>query len=248
MPFSPEANISGPLQGYSDPNAVLYMLELRDLSDNSNKFVAAMNLPLVNSISFSRQEASSFDWTLGKEPIREFAGIRENMITISGRSGIAHRLGRDSGGNVLFASGDRLMEELQLFLEGYQEQALARQKSAHEAFNTKQLYLRCFFEGKHLRVEPVHFSFNRSAAGSRFSYEYQIQFRTYGPAVPPQFNFMGQMMDAAQSAADFVDQATAFVGFAAEVTENFGAAVLSFVEPIRLHAPLKFSQKRRYGP
>lgn len=228
MPFSPEAAI-----GYSDPNAVLYVLELRDLSDNRNEFLAAMHLPLVQSVQFNRQEASSFDWTLGNVPIREFAGLRESMISISGRSGIAHRLGRDAKGHILFASGPELMQELEKFLEGYQEEALNRQNSAHGIFNTKELYLRCFFEGKHYKVEPVSFSFNRNTSSTRFSYEYQIQFRTYGPAAEPKYSFMATMNNKAQQAASMVDSATAFVAFADQTTQEFGAAVQSFVEPIR---------------
>jgi len=229
MPFSPEATI-----GYSDPNAVLYVLELRDLSQAKNKqFVSAMHLPLVQSISFNRQEASSFDWTLGEKPIREFAGIRESMITINGRSGLAHRLGRNAKGHMLFASGAELFQELEKFLENYQTEALQRQTSDHEFFNTKQLYLRCFFEDKHLKVEPVSFSFNRSTGGSRFSYEYTIQFRSYGEASKPEYNFMATMITAAQAATRAVDAATAYIAFSDGLVSSVGSSVRAFVEPVR---------------
>lgn len=237
MPFSSEANITGPFGGYSDPNAVLYVLELRDRSKavagSNADFVGAMHLPLVQSISFQRQEATSFDWTLGRTPIREFSGLRESMITISGRSGISHRLGRNSNGQVLFASGVDLFQEMEKFLEEYQTDALERQNAKHEIFNSKELYLRCFFENKHFKVEPVSFSFNRSTGASRFSYEYQIQFRTYGPAQDPQFNFMAQMISQAEAATQLVDAATSYVAFTANIVNDFGASVQSFVEPVR---------------
>ena len=53
--------------------------------------------------------------------IREFNTIRSHSIQMSGRSGIAHRIGYNRRGQIIYTPGQTIFNEFDEFLKRYQE-------------------------------------------------------------------------------------------------------------------------------
>ena len=170
----------------------------------------AVVLPPVTDLSLNRTEAMALSWTFGKEPIREHAGVRQQSITINGRSGIQHRLGsKGASQGDLFADGPKLFREIEAFLEHYQNTSADLQKVG---FRKSQpvLEFHAINEQKHLKVEVQRFNWRKAAATSRHSYEWTLDMVSYGDSVDAAQNILGAFVELMQNVTDAVDSVTAF--------------------------------------
>lgn len=154
---------------------------------------STVELPFVSSITRSRVEATSLNWTLGSAPIREASGLREEEITLSGRSGLVPRLGADFKGAALYGTGPELFQEIEEFLRRYQR----RLKSSYAAgtLDGLKLVFSAPWEGIDVYVEPSQFRWTRDTGTSRHSYVWTLTLRAYGPF---------DLFEAARSVANYV--------------------------------------------
>ena len=209
-----------------------YYLHFKDpmRSEDNNAVV----LPPVQNVTKARVEASSVDWTFGSVPIREHAGLRQQTIIMSGRSGIAHRLGSkgDAQGD-LFSSGPKLFREIETFFELYQSkstkaQGLHRHDSKGHGKPVLELHL--VQEQKHYLVEPKRFEWRKDINNARHSYAWTMEFLTYGNAEIPKPNILGLIQDTMGQIGDMVDSITAYPEKLAQVlTDVEGALKSTFV-------------------
>jgi LysM repeat protein/phage baseplate assembly protein W len=204
--------------------SVEYLLSTHD---ETMVTISTIALPRVTSFQLERNQAIDVAFTLGDKVIREHAGVRRQMVTISGRSGIEHRLGQDRSGNALFGSGIKLFQEFEEFLENYeadmQWNTSRRRTGSLHPKNTASddlsggkasfLILRAPFEKKKYLAEPLGFTFNRDAGTSRNSYTYTLRLMLY--AVPesqtPKQSLLGNFQVAMEYAAAAVDAAAATI-------------------------------------
>ena len=193
-------------------------------------FLRAMALPYVQTYAPPRTEATSFEWTLGENPVIEHSGVREGMVRLTGRSGLRSRLGNDAQGGILFADGKRLFRELRDFLTDYQNTAAELEADGRA---TLVMVLRSLWEGDDFKVEPIAFEPMRNVQTSRFSWEYALTLRSYGKVNPRQPGFLGTAQRLARTASDAVDVASAYVAFAAEYVREVTRTGHAFLEPVR---------------
>ncbi|GMV42864.1 MAG: hypothetical protein AMXMBFR64_45800 [Myxococcales bacterium] len=158
----------------------------------------AIELPLVSSISRSRVEATTLTWTLSAEPFREPSGLREEEITLSGRSGLTPRLGADRQGALLYGTGPELFQELEEFLRSYQSRI--KRAYAEGTVDGIRLVFSAPWEGIDVYVEPGQVRWVREVGASRHSYAWTLTLRAYGDATPGPFD----IFEAARSVANYV--------------------------------------------
>lgn len=227
------------------PGEVRYLLEqyAGDILVRSSEF------PLVMAIDVQEGPALDLQHTFGR-PIRVYnpardtrgkivQGFRERRFSLSGTSGADHRLGYDELGSRLFASGFDLMMALRGFLENY-----AKDHAVWEDANDylppaarapePVLVFRALREGEAYSCD-VTLSPGRRDFGSLWSYSADV--RAWGPAPERQKSFLesffGSIVGAANTATAFIDEVTAYVAYAAEVTDQTTAVVGTLAEPIR---------------
>ena len=188
----------------------------------------AVVLPPVQTVTKNRQEASSLEWTFGPNPIREHAGIRQQMITMTGRSGLAHRLGSkgDSQGD-LFSSGPKLFREIEKFFEGYQKLSAEKQIVGGEAVKPI-LELHLVQEQKHYKVEPKRFEWRKDISTARHTYMWTMEFLAYGNAEVPTPNILGAIQDIGEQISDMIDSITAYSEKLASVLRDVEGAAKGF--------------------
>lgn len=207
-----------------------YYLHYKDpfRSEDNNAVV----LPPVQSVTKNRIEASSVDFTFGTIPIREHAGLRHQSITITGRSGLAHRLGsKGTAQGDIFGAGPKLFRELETFLELYQSRSTKAQglhRSHKSQFYGKPiLELHLVQEQKHYLVEPVRFEWRKDVNSARHTYAWTMEFKTYGDAEVPVPNLLGQIQDKINQIGDLIDSVTAYPEKLAQVLQDVEGALKS---------------------
>jgi len=219
------------------PTAVRYIIEVyeaRNLAiDNlkpSIQFKRAIEIPLVNHYDYDRTESTLLTWTLGEFPVREHSGVREQSLTIRGRSGVDVRLGVDAQGADLFASGTDLFREFEAFMRQYQTDA----RDAEAKRNNTELLMvvRALWEQHNFFVEPRKFHLFRTTGTSRHSYEYDMRLTAYAEAQAPALNLWGQVAELAKKATKYIDQASAYILKADQMVAEFSSAMDAWIEPV----------------
>lgn len=179
-------------------------------------------LPLVTNATLQRTPTTVLTWTLGKEPLREFAGIREQTVQLQGRSGIQFRRGQSADGTALYDDGPSLFRELEQFIRDYEEECHNYQQRLAPARVSDQspprLALRALWEEVDLLVEHKNFSWTRDVASSRHSYTWALNLMAYGkpergnqPAVADVFRILDTATRAINTVSSYVVQATEFL-------------------------------------
>lgn len=215
------------------PGEVRYVLEVwrGDALDRSSEF------PLVSALTVREAPSLALTHTFGKPhrvynvPVdklgKPIQGFRERMFTLTGSSGADFRLGYDSTGSRTFGSGFDLFLGFRGFLESY-----AREHAQWEIANDWRppatrdpeptLVVRMLKEQEVYSCD-VELQASRQDVGNLWSYTAQV--RAWGP--PPArldpgglSGFFGSVVAAAQTATALIDSVTAYVAYAAEVTNQ----------------------------
>lgn len=228
------------------PGEVRYVLEVW----RGNILARSSEFPLVSAISVREEPALTLTHTFGK-PHRVYnaavdtlgkvvSGYRERLVTLTGSSGADFRLGHDDQGARTFASGFDLFQGLRGFLEGY-----SAEHASWEAANgylpperkapEPTLVLRMLKEQEVYSCD-VELQSSRQDVGNFWAYSAQV--RCWGP--PPSSldpgglsGVFGSIVLAAKTATAFVDSITAYVAYAAEVTNQTTYVGGTLIEPIR---------------
>lgn len=177
-----------------------------------------VELPLVSSISRSRVEATSLTWTLGAEPFREPSGLREEEITLSGRSGLTPRLGADRQGALLYGTGPELFQELEEFLRSYQRQI--KTANVNGTVDGIRLVFTAPWEGIDMYVEPGQVRWARDTGTSRHSYTWTLTLRAYGDATPGPFDIFEAARSIANYARKAVNSVTAYIALGTQYAKE----------------------------
>ena len=104
---------------------VRYILEVQK-PDNFGVIIRTkFLLPLVSEIKLQRKHAVVTVWTLGATPVKQYAGVRNQVFTLSGRSGVQPRSETIGVTSVPAAdqSGPELFRKLEKFIEDYENSA-----------------------------------------------------------------------------------------------------------------------------
>lgn len=215
---------------------VRYILEV----EKGGKVQRAIALPIVTEVRKERVPTSVLTWTLGDDPIREFAGVREKMYTLSGTSGYIDRLGYDAQGNRLFASGPKLFREFEQFLEDYENDTYSYQKNlaitADTPTDAPRLVLRALWEGDAALVEQAGFQWDRSLRQGRFMYEYVLALRAYGePTLPSRHtrNLLGGASNVLKKSQDAIRAATTSIALATEFLQDTRSSLDQYRKPVQ---------------
>jgi len=202
----------------------------------------AITLPLTpENVRRSRPPATSTEFTLGLEPIREHSLNRHQSIELVGRSGLQARSGYNAKGEIVYKGGRFITEEFDKFLNTYQE--LAAKKGAYylreddpyrEHLGNVALILRMLKEDVHVKVEVQDWQMSSSAQRSRHSYEWVLSLRAYAPAkrkVPT--NLFAPVNEWMQTAADAIALANAVGAMLDNAIQNTRADLDSLRAPLR---------------
>ena len=175
-----------------------YYLEIR----KSEEILAVMTFPYDPSfVNYSRPTPGSLTYTLGGI-VRNSNTIRRHNISLSGRSGLGQRVAYTRSGGLLYAEGEDVFQEFDEFFKKYSEicaseyglpnhignpSAVFSQFANQEGLNGGSssniiMVLRCLDEDLHLKVEPLNFSWSKSAEANRFDYVWNCEFIAYGYA------------------------------------------------------------------
>jgi len=176
-------------------------------------------LPLnPTSINFRRNEATVLTWTLDGEPVIEHGGIRERTIEIRGRSGVQTRIGTDHFGRPLHAPSTDLFQEFEFFLELYQMHAARLGGKDRETANIQPTWMEfhALWEGLSVKVEPRVFTWTRSAASARHSYEWSMTLVAYASTARESRNIFDAADDVLERAERYMDSITRYVEAARE--------------------------------
>lgn len=133
---------------------------------------------------------TSIEYTLGLRPKREHNYVKQWMITVSGRIGVADRYYTHS--EFVIPPID-ILTYFKRFLEDYQQGATengavwlidngkgstSREDTYHN-YNKTTLVLRATKEAEHFYVEPVSFTYDRNAANTRQSASWTLVLRAW---------------------------------------------------------------------
>jgi hypothetical protein len=237
----------------SPPGRALIPGEVRYLLEEwaGPVLVRSSEFPLVASVDVDEGPALALTHTFGKPhrvynaPVDSLGkvldGFRERMVTFTGSSGADFRLGYDSEGARTFASGFDLFQGFRGFLATY-----AKDHANWEVENDWRppgqrapeptLVLRMLKEQESYSCDVMPLRSRRQDVGNLWSYTAQV--KCWGP--PPDMldpgglsAFFGSVVGAAQTATAFVDSITAYVAYAAEVTNQTTYVGGTLLEPIR---------------
>lgn len=212
-----------------------YILEVWE----KNKLVWTMTLPnSPESLEVERPAAANMRFTLGDLPIRQVRVNKVRDIRLTGRSGIQARQGYTRKGAQTFASGKDILLGFDGFLQDYSglmDLYVSRAPVKSETpFIESQPYMvfRALNEKVHLRVEPVSWSWRRSADTSRLSYEWQLSLKGYGyaPQGGPKSLF-APVDQYAASLGNAINLAAVAIGILDNVARNTRGDIKGIVSP-----------------
>jgi|13_taG_2_1085334.scaffolds.fasta_scaffold01078_4 hypothetical protein len=212
-----------------------YYLEIR----KGSKIDSVVSFPYDPQVfNYSRPTPINIQYTLGGV-YRETNSIRRHIINMSGRSGIAHRIGYNRRGQFIYVPGQIIFNEFDEFLKRYTElctqlyavpgkvikgattftrQVGARTELGAATGEGVQMILRCLDDDLHLLVEPKNFAWQKNADDARFDCRWEMDFEGYGYPVYPQYR------DVFTQALDRFDQvmglAGGFVGMIGNIVNN----------------------------
>jgi hypothetical protein len=211
-----------------------YYLEIR----KGSKIDSVTSFPYdPQSLNYSRPEPVNITHTIGGT-IRETNTIRSHGVTATGRSGIAHRVGYNRKGNIIYASGQTIFNEFDEFLKRYRELStqlygvpsrLVKGKGGGTTVISSnrlelggddgiQMILRCVDEDLHLVVEPTGFSWDKGIESARFDCFWTVNFQAYGyPAYGPYRNVF---LDALNRYDQVLATVGGFVGMLGNIVNN----------------------------
>ena len=197
------------------------------------------------SFEVERPSAATMRFTLGDLPIRQIKENKVREIQLTGRSGLQARQGHTRKGTQKYAPGPELLLEFDGFLQDYSERLeksliaskkaiLTPQDKNDKTYMEKQPYmvLRALNEKLHLRIEPVNWSWRRSADTSRLSYEWKLGLKAYGYApqggpksiFAPADAFMAEVGDA-------INRVATEIGVLDNVVNNTRGDIKNLVSP-----------------
>jgi nucleoid-associated protein YgaU len=198
----------------------------------SRKFL----IPYVSDVRLERKHAEVTTYTLGEKPVHHYAGVRSQLIEISGRSGLAPRF--ETIGETRRAqadnSGPALFRRFEAYIKDYEN---AARDAMFRNLKPPKMTLTMLFEQQKLEVEPKAFSFSRSAAASRLSYTYQISFEAHGelkfeaPAGP--LSALTSAFETARVITRALNQANTTIAVVTETLEDAKSQLDTFREPLR---------------
>lgn len=165
-------------------------------------------------------------------------GFRERRITITGNSGVEHRLGHDADGGRSFASGSQLFLYFRKFLENFARDNIRWQQE--NAFLPPQarapqprLVLRALDQGENYSCD-ARLRAPRQGIGTFWTYTLDV--RAWGPAPQRTLTLLesifGTVRGWAKTATDFIDSASAWVAYSAEVVDSTTATAATLTQPI----------------
>lgn len=237
----PSSNILG------SGGKVEYLLTLEEPASISKRKTIA--LPFVNMFRHDSKPAVQIRHTLGRSPIIEHSGTKKLIFTLQGRSGQHYYLGSDSSGNLKFASGVDLFQDLIRFLQRYEEITSSRifkrtgqglnegEGSGLEGtkpFSKGHLVFLAPFENLSYHVVPTAFSVNRSVQTSRHDYEFTLTLEAtseYIAATTPLSAFE-KVLQGAESITEAIDTAAGAVAYAQAHVEIFQGDLRRLLSPI----------------
>tara|TARA_Y100001938_G_C8096832_1_gene438693 strand:+ start:2043 stop:3566 length:1524 start_codon:yes stop_codon:yes gene_type:complete len=142
---------------------------------------------------------------LGGRPFLEHKPLQNEVrIHITGRQGVAHRLGHDYLGHMKFLSPEEILREFEKFLKLGQTQ--------------QGIILRCLKERLHIWAYVEYFRWNRDVRTSRLSYEWELSLR--GFEYTDEGDFTSDFTDKMREWGDTINELTAVAAVAAQTIEN----------------------------
>ena len=227
---------------------VEYLLSLEDPSTPGIRKTIA--LPFVNVFRADSRPAVQIRHTLGRAPVIEHTGTKKVIFTIQGRSGQHFFLGANKDGNLKFASGVDLFQELQRFLLKFEEissssflkrsgQQLNSEVSfsgftASKPFSNGHLLFMAPFENYAYYVQPTAFNVSRSAQTSRHSYEFSLTLEATAEykAPPSPISGFEKAIQAVEKVTEAIDTAAGAVAFARANVDIFQNDLRRLLSPI----------------
>lgn len=203
-----------------------YIFEVRDKNGALSKELAPISLPLTPSIyQQTRNPPTKVSYTLTGTHI-DRNKQKDHSILLQGHSGNKVRVGYNRDGEVIFQSGRVIFEEFDVFLENYQNYVAENPGS--------YLIFRSLKEGYNFNVELVSWDWSLDASRNKFSYEWKLQLKAYGDALPSGLLSIFSPLDLImQTAADYIGLASAGFAVADNAVNNLGGAINQLLEPIR---------------
>ncbi len=226
---------------------VEYLLTLEEpLSPGNRKTIA---LPFVNMFRHDSKPAVQIRHTLGRAPVIEHSGTKKLVFTLQGRSGQHFFLGSGADGNLKFASGVDLFQDLIRFLQRYEEitssrifkrtgqelnQSGARGLGGPKAFSRGHLVFLAPFENLNYYVVPTAFSVNRSTQTSRHDYEFTLTLEATSEYVAPvsPLSTFESILQGAEKVTEAIDTAAGAVAYARANVEIFQGQLRRLLSPI----------------
>lgn len=187
---------------------IRYLLEVYDARGALARSIA---FPPTANATQSRQSATTVTWTLGKRPVTEHSGTREERVSFRGLSGWQHRLGTDRHGARKFADGPELAREFEAFLRLFEEDAAAAEASGSKA---PTLVLRALDDGRSWEVDPTTVTLERDTGSANFMYSWSLELVTLGEAQDGAKGLLDTLSGWAKSATSVIDNVTSYVALA----------------------------------
>ena len=226
---------------------VEYLLSLEDPAvPGSRKTIA---LPFVNMFRQENRPSVQIRHTLGRAPIIEHSGTRKMIFTLQGRSGQHFFLGADADGNLKYASGVDLFQDLQRFMQNYENIAssaylkrsgqnlasdLGRGFTLTKPYGKGRLLFLAPFENLSYYVQPTSFVVNRTANSSRHSYEFTLTLEATAEYVSPasEIGAFESVIQFSEKITKAIDTAAGAVAFARAQVDIFNNDLRRLLSPI----------------